>query len=674
MNSNQTEERRSESIRELNCDLNNKIEDNNPGEDGMDDVKKVQEETPKTHLSKSKNEDGGVNSTSKSSPIKSRKEERKSETVEDLKMQLNTLMNSLATLSAEKSKMEAQFQIDRKQLRNDREEQERVIKDLREKLKQAQNSSHSEVEHLKYKLIMERHEREKEETDHTAMMKELQKVVNNERRIREQLESQVKELKSHVSSKSQSKILEAELEIMRNKLKQAEAAAKETPPMLLSLQAEMAAMKKQHRNAILEEQKKAETAEQQTRAHAMVHEKRVASLEARLAELSDTVGGYDRLRQQDQQAIQKLKDQLSHLQDMDQRDRSSSEFSKDPKKIVAKIRDLYLFLMNLDKENSCANVKDLLNSLHLSDAHQDSGYKLRYENLLQEFEDFKRQMAFSGNNGTKNELSSLQRSFKNSNESANERAQLQRTKTHNRNLEERIRLLNEEIATREQDFKIKSESQNKVLQDERIRCERLLNQKDNEYRGKISALEHQLLRQRERSLAVIEEKDQEILTLKSSFQALLPRKNSSFSQDNKNHVLSTSESASEPSADLVTGLLTADNNPPMLHYAQELARREIEVSGLRKQNVELEAMLREKQRDLFHETERHKDQLKKLQSQIIRLEACKSREGANLEYLKNVIVNYLITSDPSSKQHMLNAISTVLHFTPEESEKISHFT
>lgn len=154
------------------------------------------------------------------------------------------------------------------------------------------------------------------------------------------------------------------------------------------------------------------------------------------------------------------------------------------------------------------------------------------------------------------------------------------------------------------------------MQDECIKYERLMNQKDNEYRGKIVALEHQLLRQRERSLAVINEKDQEILTLKSSFQALLPNKGSSFS-DNKIHHSSVDVN-SEPSADLVTGLLTTDNNPPMLHYAQELARREIEVSNLRKQNVELEAMLREKQRDLFHETERHKDELKKLQSQITR--------------------------------------------------------
>lgn len=55
-----------------------------------------------------------------------------------------------------------------------------------------------------------------------------------------------------------------------------------------------------------------------------------------------------------------------------------------------------------------------------------------------------------------------------------------------------------------------------------------------------------------------------------------------------------------------------------------------------------------------------------------RLEACKSREGANLEYLKNVLINYLTTNDSSSKRHILNAISTVLQFTPDELEKVNH--
>jgi hypothetical protein len=58
---------------------------------------------------------------------------------------------------------------------------------------------------------------------------------------------------------------------------------------------------------ILKEQKRATDAEERARRLAAVHEERVANLEARLAELSETVGNYDRLRQQDQMAIQKLK-------------------------------------------------------------------------------------------------------------------------------------------------------------------------------------------------------------------------------------------------------------------------------------------------------------------------------------------------------------------------------
>jgi cell division protein FtsX len=63
---------------------------------------------------------------------------------------------------------------------------------------------------------------------------------------------------------------------------------------------------------ILKEQKRATDAEERARRLAAVHEERVANLEARLAELSETVGNYDRLRQQDQMAIQKLKVRKSY--------------------------------------------------------------------------------------------------------------------------------------------------------------------------------------------------------------------------------------------------------------------------------------------------------------------------------------------------------------------------
>lgn len=54
-----------------------------------------------------------------------------------------------------------------------------------------------------------------------------------------------------------------------------------------------------------------------------------------------------------------------------------------------------------------------------------------------------------------------------------------------------------------------------------------------------------------------------------------------------------------------------------------------------------------------------------------RLERCKTREGANLEYLKNVVISFIVTRDAEDKRHMLNAISAVLQFTSNEMQTIN---
>lgn len=106
---------------------------------------------------------------------------------------------------------------------------------------------------------------------------------------------------------------------------------------------------------IPQEQKRAAAAEQQARALAMTHEARVAGLEARLAELSETVGGYDRLRQQDQQAIQKLKEQLVGLQDSEY---DYIVLNNEPEEIISKIKSLYTKLLDFDnKKSESARVK-----------------------------------------------------------------------------------------------------------------------------------------------------------------------------------------------------------------------------------------------------------------------------------------------------------------------------
>ena len=56
--------------------------------------------------------------------------------------------------------------------------------------------------------------------------------------------------------------------------------------------------------SLSEEQKRASDAELKLHQQAKLEEERVASLEAKLSELSETVGKYDKQRNTDQQAIQ----------------------------------------------------------------------------------------------------------------------------------------------------------------------------------------------------------------------------------------------------------------------------------------------------------------------------------------------------------------------------------
>ncbi|KAK0089069.1 hypothetical protein PV325_009276 [Microctonus aethiopoides] len=582
------------------------------------------------------------------------------DTTDELKVQLGTLMNSLAILSAEKSRMEANFQTDRSQLRSEREDYEKVIKDLKEKLKRAQHNTLSELEHVKYKLIMARHERDKNQADNSAMIKELQKLMADERRAKELLEQQLKEIKSQVVGKTQNKILAAELEIANNKLKQAEAAVRETPPMLISLQAEIATLRKQHRNAIHEERKRAAAAEQQAKILEAAHETRVAGLEARLAELSETVGGYDRLRHQDQQAIQKLKEQLSAVKKYEYGENIEKNYMQDPAKIVTKIEELYGRLMDMNNNKNCSiNMKELLKTFKFDNVELNIDYKDKYDALQQEFHDYRKQMttkfeSLTNNSEKKNEVDNT--------------TELQLTRSHCKNLEEKIRMLNREITHIEKELNMKLEQQSQVFHKEKLAYEHILSQKEAEFRGKIGALEHQLLRQRERSLALIEEKDKEITTLKASFRSILT-KNDKDRHSTINNSSVIAEKTIEPVTDFVNSLLTMDS-PPLLHYAQELARREIQVAGLRKQISELENDVRENQRNVLAAEQRHTDEITDLETKITRLEAYKSREGANLEYLKNVLVNYLTSTDSSNKRHMLNAIATVLKFTHKEMEAI----
>lgn len=52
--------------------------------------------------------------------------------------------------------------------------------------------------------------------------------------------------------------------------------------------------------------------------------------------------------------------------------------------------------------------------------------------------------------------------------------------------------------------------------------------------------------------------------------------------------------------------------------------------------------------------------------------SCRSRESANLEYLKNIVLRFMMSTSYSVKQQMITAIATILEFSPKEVSSFVH--
>ncbi|KAJ2942545.1 hypothetical protein O0L34_g2013 [Tuta absoluta] len=182
--------------------------------------------------------------------------------------------------------------------------------------------------------------------------------------------------------------------------------------------------------------------------------------------------------------------------------------------------------------------------------------------------------------------------------------------------------------------------------------DKLKNEKDyhkeiqSDLKTRIQSLEKQVQTQRDRYAALLEETDNLI-------RARSERSRKVSSEDGH--------------------LLTDVTAPPhMLHYAHELARKDLDITQLRKEKHLLEGQFRDCQREATIEKERFKEVIRTLKEEIDRLRRIQSREGANLEYLKNVVMAYLMSTDYAGRKHMLNAIAAVLHFTTSEKDAVAN--
>lgn len=613
--------------------------------------------------------------------------------VDQLRMQISTLMNSLATLSAEKSKMEASFQADKRSVRNELKSKDQTISEMQEKLSGTAAQTKLEVEKVKSKLIIERHEWEKESGNQLAMVRELQKLLSDERHIKDNLQMQLNDLKNRISkSGDDARINEitAELEQTKRKLKENERelskATKNDIPsesILKKLQSEMMNLKQQHTAAIQSEQHRAYLAEERNKALAAMHEERVASLESRLAELSATVGLYDRLRQTDQNNIAKFKERIAQLSNSTTINDDRASERKDSTSSIAKYN-------NWDVKELINEILLLHNVLLIENSRLDTPIDL-FEKLYSTFDTAAGKSNSPCNCSDRHEVLLKENSDLRT-EIQQAKNQIEIQKANIKTLQTKIEVLNRNLDEQETELRNKSQDYKNELRAERSRWKEAVANAEFEYRTKQTELEGQLQKQRERSLALLEEKENEIATLKASFDVFMMPKpirkrsetdseKSHESKDTKDTLATLSKDFQGSSEDIhqtamvLSGKVSSSKEPmPMLHFVHELSRKEVEITSLRKSKHLAEQTLRQALQDKAASQQQLYEKLSNLEENVDRLERCKTREGANLEYLKNVFLSFLLSSDRDGQRHKVNAISAVLQFSPSEMTAVNkHF-
>lgn len=198
------------------------------------------------------------------------------------------------------------------------------------------------------------------------------------------------------------------------------------------------------------------------------------------------------------------------------------------------------------------------------------------------------------------------------------------------------------------------------------------------HRDNLLKLEGELHKQRERTMALLAEKDQELEKLRAvalTFSLSGQRDGDRMCDLRASTDRSDEGGAEESSRDECEFIsqalrLAGPNEPTLLLYAEQLARKEVEIGSLRRHKHRLEDDVHRLQGKLIANGERHDEEVTELRGQLDKVLRDQGREGANMEYLKNVIFKFLTLQDSSGRQQTLGAILTILHFSPQEKQAV----
>ncbi|NXQ26082.1 GCC1 protein, partial [Alaudala cheleensis] len=579
--------------------------------------------------------------------------------LQQLRAQLGTLTAALATVTREKSRMEASYQAERRQMKQELEEAQGRQDALQEQLAQTRG-----------RLAQQQREREREQGDHGLMLRELQELLRAEREARSAAELELSEGRRALSpERSQEhelhvRQLSQELEELRRELQAVRDENGKPDPRIQELQEEMAGLKNHFQLQLVQEMKKTAQAEEQLRQRSQREEQRVAELEAQVAQVSELLGTYEKAKQRDQATIQRLKDRIVQL-DLENKTLAIAASSRSLGEVAVEEATLDVSVLKEKMEK----LRKLLQAAagkgseaeeprepepppEDGDKDKAPGGHCQQElrQLKEEFERYKvRAQQVLKSKATKD--TGLAKELEEAREQLAE-------------LRDKHVLLQLEADDTEQRHRQELEARKQELQQLQQLHRQELERCQLEFRERALRLEEEMHKQRDRALAVLAEKDRELEQLR----ALALPHGPQASRD-----AAPEEPPGRESSEILPQALQpgCGSEPTFFLYAEQLARKEVEIAALRKHRHRLEAQLHQLQGRALAEEERHREEAAALRAEIQKSCRDRSREGANLEYLKNVVFRFLTLPDARGRQQTLTAILAILHFSPEEKLSIA---
>eukprot|EP00045_Choanoeca_perplexa_P007998 m.73200 g.73200 ORF g.73200 m.73200 type:complete len:716 (-) comp14315_c0_seq1:82-2229(-) len=376
---------------------------------------------------------------------------------------------------------------------------------------------------------------------------------------------------------------------------------------------------------------------EETRA---THDRERMMFESRASESASLVGRYEDLRQEDLKAVEVLRKENHSLQDqlhaLQSEQRSGGSHHPADVEQIAQLQEKVAKLKSLVMLNQKRAARGSSSSPGPATASMSSLEPPPW--LVHMLNNDQDKMDVSGQDVTPDQLFTLQCFVRKQNleKTVNEGARQQAI--HARQQEQLQKQLEDLKGRHRQQLKEACDKWEAELEV----AHKQVKAREVEFQEQLEDLQERQQRTRERTVALMADKDEEIARLRTS----LP--------------LSAQEMSFHDSEDTSQYLTLRE---PSLHLTTLQKEWTEERDTLRGQCRQLEVRIAEL--DEQHHDDRA--ELQDVKAELDRLNRNTKREGANLEYLKNVVLNYL--EHPVGRTQKLRAIATILQFTPAETQR-----